>query len=65
MPAHEEMAALYGRANNDSSPFFTTEVLRGPEFLTVIDVTTAKGVDHREVIIGGRRVHRIPQRRCV
>ncbi|MEU6716819.1 SUKH-4 family immunity protein [Nonomuraea sp. NPDC046802] len=36
----------------DSSPFFTTQV-EGPEFLAVFDVTTSKGVDHREVVIGG------------
>lgn len=34
-------------------PFFTTEVEGGPELLTVIDVTTRDGKDHREVIIGG------------
>ncbi|WP_043633655.1 SUKH-4 family immunity protein [Nonomuraea candida] len=37
----------------DSSPFFTTEVVGRPTFLTVFDVTTSNGVDHREVIIGG------------
>lgn len=36
-----------------SPPFFTTEVQGGPEFLTIIDVTTRDGRDHREIIIGG------------
>ncbi|MGW7694049.1 SUKH-4 family immunity protein [Streptomyces asiaticus] len=37
----------------DSSPFFTTDVQGGPEFLTVIDLTRKNGREHREVIIGG------------
>ncbi|MEU5365641.1 SUKH-4 family immunity protein [Streptomyces sp. NPDC005925] len=36
-----------------SSPFFTTEVEGGPEFLRVIDVATRDGKKHREVIVGG------------
>ncbi|WP_203857633.1 SUKH-4 family immunity protein [Plantactinospora mayteni] len=36
-----------------SSPFFTTDVQGGPEFLRIIDVTTRDGKEHREVIIGG------------
>ncbi|MDT0547898.1 MULTISPECIES: SUKH-4 family immunity protein [Streptomyces] len=36
-----------------SSPYFTVQLEGGPKFLTVIDVTTRSGKDHREVIIGG------------
>jgi len=35
------------------SRFFTTEVVGGPEFLTVIDLTKRDGSPHREVILGG------------
>ncbi|WAL68422.1 SUKH-4 family immunity protein [Amycolatopsis cynarae] len=35
------------------SPFFTTQVEGGPEFLRIIDVVTRDDKKHREVIIGG------------
>ncbi|MFB4273543.1 SUKH-4 family immunity protein [Nonomuraea sp. GTA35] len=52
VPKDAEALGVVGLPVN-SSPFFTTEVVGGPEFLTVIDVTTSNGMDHREVIIGG------------
>ncbi|WP_326795920.1 SUKH-4 family immunity protein [Streptomyces sp. NBC_01808] len=36
-----------------SSPYFTTEVHGEPGFLNVTDVTTGKGKEHREIVIGG------------
>ncbi|MEV4760818.1 SUKH-4 family immunity protein [Micromonospora sp. NPDC049559] len=51
-PADAETLAAVGLPRY-GSPYFTTEVVGGPEFLRVIDVTRKDGRPHREVIIGG------------